>query len=108
MAIDDGRISNQQREKFSNWINSRAPLIGKCSICGHRQWTLLDHFVDLPVYRGGNIVLGAGPHYPNIGIICGNCGNTQLINAVLAGIFIADNPKPNMDEEKFESVADKT
>lgn len=88
--VPTGELSEEQRERFGRWINSKAPLVGKCPVCGTRNWTLLGHFVEIPIYRGGNIVFGSGPSYPNVGLLCTNCGNTQLINAVVSGV-IDDN-----------------
>lgn len=95
----DGKLSNEHRIKFEAWINSKAALIGKCPICSSRNWMVMEHFVILPIFHGGNIVLG-GPAYPSIGIICQNCGNTHLINAVISGILTEDSPvnKPVVNE----------
>lgn len=81
----DYELTYEQKQKFKDWIEAKAALIGKCPVCHSRHWTVLDHFVDLPIYRGGALVAG-GVSYPNVGMICGNCGNTQLINAVASGI----------------------
>lgn len=58
-------------------------------MCNHREWTLLPLFVDLPIFRNGTIAVG-GAAYPNVGLICNNCGNTQIINAVISGVLEAD------------------
>lgn len=101
MAIDDdGKLTDDQRNKFSEWINSKAPLIGKCPTCGHREWSVLEHFVDLPIYRGGNIIIGGGPHYPNVGIICRHCGNTQILNAVMMGVLDSGKPKKEASQSR--------
>lgn len=97
MEQNDGKLSTDQRKKVREWINSKATLIGKCPCCGARDWMLLEHFVDLPIYRGGAFVAGA-ISYPNFGIICGNCTNTQLFNAVLSGIL--DEQKTDNSNEK--------
>lgn len=82
----DGLLSDLHRERFKRWIDERTTLIGKCPVCGNRHWTLLNHFVEVPIYRGGNMLVG-GESYPNVGLLCSNCGNTQLINAVVSGIL---------------------
>lgn len=102
VAMNDGKLSDEQRKKFEVWISSKAALIGKCPICSSREWQLIDHIVDLPIYRGGNFVVG-GPSYPNVGILCRNCGNTHLINAVISGILseerTVDKPSVNESDE---------
>lgn len=83
----DGMLTQEQRTKFLNHINSKTNLIGKCPVCSTRQWSILDHFLNGMVFHpGGGIVIG-GPSYPHVGMICGNCGNTQLVNAVVAGLL---------------------
>lgn len=89
--MNDGKLSDEQRKKFEVWINSKAALIGKCPICSERRWMLIDHFIDLPIYRGGNVVIGGGPSYPSVGLLCQNCGNTHFINAVISGILSEDS-----------------
>lgn len=83
----DGTLTDEQRTKFLEHINSKTNLVGKCPICGTRQWSILAHFLNGIVFHpGGSFVIG-GPSYPHVGMICGNCGNTQLVNAVVAGIL---------------------
>jgi hypothetical protein len=49
---------------------------------------VLEHFVQVPLFHtDGNTYLGGGPAYPHVGLLCTNCGNTQLINAVLSGVL---------------------
>lgn len=57
-----------------------------CQVCGEMQWQwgvgfLTPVLVDSPTKTS----LG-GPAYPLIPIICGNCGNTLLINLLIFGI----------------------
>lgn len=95
----DGTLSEDQKRKVEAWIHSRASLIGKCPICASRSWTLIEHFVDLPIYRGGRIVVAGGPSYPNVAIVCTNCGNTNLINAVISGILVDEASPKNTPVE---------
>lgn len=90
--MNDGKLSDEQRKKFGAWISSKAAMIGKCPTCSDRRWALMDHFIDFPIYRGGSVVIGGGPSYPSVGIVCQNCGNTQFINAVLSGVLSEDSP----------------
>lgn len=40
------------------------------------------------------MVIG-GPAYPYVGLICQNCGNTQLMNAVAAGVVDGMSTPPD-------------
>lgn len=92
-TIPTGELTLAQRQTFERWINGKSPLIGKCPVCGDRKYTILDHLVDLPIYRGGNMIIGGGPNYPNVGLVCTNCGTTQLVNAVISGV-VSDGSQP--------------
>lgn len=96
--LPDGKLTLEQREKFAAHINSKSALIGKCPVCSARQWSILDHFLNgIVFYPGGGMVIG-GPSYPHVGLICGHCGNTQLINAVVAGILPGDRVDELVEE----------
>ena len=99
----DGKLTQEHRDKFEAWINSKSALIGKCPVCTQRSWTVLEHFVELPIYRGGGVMVAGGATYPNIGLVCTNCGNTQLMNAALSGILsensTADKATVNESDE---------
>ena len=89
MSDDDFKLTHAQRMKVEAHIDSKATLIGKCSVCGERKWGLLDHFVTLPIYYPDGGFRIPGGRYPNVGLICHNCGHTQLINAYVAGALPA-------------------
>ena len=81
------RLTNDDRKRVLQWISEKAPLIGKCPTCSQRNWGLLEHFVQHQIfYPDGNIRIGGGVAYPAVALICGNCGNTQLINAVMMNL----------------------
>ena len=93
MSIDStdssfsSELTDEQRQKAVAWLNSKSPLIGKCSICGDRRWGILDDFIQAPVFHpGGGVIIG-GKAYPCFGIMCANCGNTHFINALVSGLI---------------------
>ena len=88
------KLTVAQKQKFADWMGSKAPLIGKCSLCGDRRWTVLDHLIEFRPYAGGNMILG-GMTYPHVGIICENCGHSEFVNAVVCGLVPADKPATN-------------
>jgi hypothetical protein len=99
MSEYSARLTSDHRRKFQEHIDKKTHLIGKCSVCSSRSWTLLDHFVQMPLYHtDGNIYMGGGPAYPNVGIVCTNCGNTQLINAIMAGVLDSGPSEPKKEE----------
>src|SRR6218665_1960865 len=98
MSDVSAKLTSEHRRRFNEHINKKTHLIGKCSVCSSRSWSLLDHFVQLPLYHtDGNIYMGGGPAYPNVGLVCTNCGNMQLINAMMSGVLDA-NPSDKKRE----------
>jgi hypothetical protein len=64
-------------------------------MCAGGPWSVSDKTYQLMEYTEQGIVLG-GPIMPVIPVICGNCGHTELINAIVAGVI----SPPKADESK--------
>ncbi len=57
-----------------------------CPMCKARQWNIQERSFELREFHGGNMVLGGGPIIPVVPVVCTNCGNTILINSLVAGV----------------------
>ncbi len=57
-----------------------------CPMCGVGNWNVQDSTYQLLEFNEGGLVIG-GPVIPVIPIVCSNCGNTLLVNAITAGIL---------------------
>jgi hypothetical protein len=55
-----------------------------CPQCHVANWQVQDSAYQLMQFSGGGIVIG-GPVLPVVPVICGNCGNTILVNALMLG-----------------------
>lgn len=55
-----------------------------CPMCGHGNWKVQDSTYQLIEFNEGRFVLG-GSVIPIVPVTCSNCGNTVLINAIMAG-----------------------
>jgi len=55
-----------------------------CPMCGVSKWNVQDSTYQLMEFSSGNLVIG-GPIIPVIPVVCTNCGNVQLVNAIIAG-----------------------
>lgn len=55
----------------------------KCPYCQEDNWNVSDSVFQLTKYANGNMIIG-GPVLPVIPIICTNCGNTTMINALIS------------------------
>ncbi|MDD2869711.1 hypothetical protein [Neomegalonema sp.] len=95
-----GNLTPEDRERVGAWLKERTPLIGKCPICGDRHWILGDHFINAPVYHSDGPRPAASPIYPEIALVCGNCGFSAFLNATLiGGLSALDPPNPNLSTE---------
>ena len=54
-----------------------------CPMCGVARWNVSDTIYELREFNQGNFVIG-GPITPIVPVTCDNCGNTVLINAIVA------------------------
>jgi hypothetical protein len=60
-----------------------------CPMCSAGNWNVQDSTYQLIEFNQAGFVIG-GPVIPVIPIVCSNCGNTILVNAITAGIVGAD------------------
>jgi hypothetical protein len=72
--------------------------IRDCPICGHSEWGLQQGGVVFLILQspdaGGSLVLG-GPTLPSVALVCGRCGNTQLLNLLVLGLGdLLKKPEP--------------
>ena len=72
-----------------------------CPLCGVGNWNVQDSTYQLTEFNQGTMVLG-GPLIPVIPVVCGNCGNRVLVNAIIAGILKTEAP-PNERSPRFTS-----
>lgn len=59
----------------------------KCPMCGFIDWNFSGILYRLRTYQDIGLVTAKLPTIPIFPVTCGNCGNTVLINAIVAGIF---------------------
>ncbi len=67
-------------------------------MCGSGPWNIQDSFYQITEFKKGGLVIG-GPVLPVIPVICGNCGYTVFVNAILAGLM-EPPAAPNKEETK--------
>lgn len=76
--FEQGKLLEYLRQK---WGEERP-----CQMCGHKEWAAADKVFELRAFKGGILMVG-GPVTPVIPIACTNCGNTVLVNAIVAGLL---------------------
>ena len=92
MLDEQGRLSDQDKQKIADWLDEKWTQPSKCSVCGHSDWTLGEHLVNLQIYYGGGLRIG-GPTYPYVMVICKNCAQTLFFNAVMLGLIPSGKEK---------------
>jgi len=75
-----------------------------CNLCGHEKWTDGGAVTLVTAERASTVWDSILPCYA---LVCSNCGNTVLINSIIAGIqkpspsatgrAVGDSPKPTTD-----------
>lgn len=83
--IDSEKVIKHLQEK---WKGAR------CSMCGEGSWAVQDSAFQMTEFSHGGLAIG-GPVIPVVPVMCSNCGNTVLINAILAGVVKQDEEKAN-------------
>lgn len=73
------------KERFVSFINEKVPNSGICKECGQKAIVVSDDLVTTPVFQNGGIMLG-GPTYPQVMLVCTNCGFTRFFNAMVSKV----------------------
>lgn len=73
-------------EKFQQIFEPK--LVNPCPLCNARAWNVPDVLYELREYNSGGLVVGGDMGImPVVPLVCNNCGNTVLINAVKIGLI---------------------
>lgn len=84
----DKYFNKEKQEKAQKWLKEKW-INRVCECCGQSNWTLAEDLVMPMNFTGNKLSLG-GPTYPQIMLICTNCGNSKIFNAILAGVISPD------------------
>lgn len=86
-------MSDQEtREKIIHWLNEKWRGSKFCPICGSSNWAVGEILGEIREFKGGALVL-PGQLFPLVVVTCQTCGNTVLLNAIVAGIVKAPPPQ---------------
>lgn len=67
----------------------KAPV--SCSVCKSNDWDVPIEVYELREFHGGNMVIGGGSSLiPVSPVTCKVCGNTVLINPLIAGVDLKE------------------
>ena len=86
---EKGESNALDKEKLESWLNQKwvGPKI--CPICGKNNWAIGDRLMEMREFRWGAIMY-QGQSFPVATVVCTECGNTILINAMVADLLKKD------------------
>ena len=90
-----GKLSQAEKQRFIEAIRTRQKPPGRpmhCEVCGISQWVVGDHLTQPATFVPGVGLSVGGLAYLFAQLICGNCGNTKLINAFVIGLVDPSKP----------------
>ena len=97
MPDASGKLNEGDQIRVRDWLLKKAPSGFVCSVCKANDWVIGDHVVAAPTH-GEGLILG-GPTYPNVFVVCRNCGHTLYINAVVSGVLSNQPARPQVDDQ---------
>lgn len=79
------KLDGNQQKQVIDALNLHL-LVQGCSVCKHSDWEVNDTVFEMREFFGGNMVIGPSSIVPVIYVMCKNCGNSLLFNALRLGI----------------------
>jgi len=82
------KLEASDQEKAINYLNEKWPETSRaCPICGNDKFVVSDVLFEFTEYDPPMI---GSVEFPIIPIVCDNCGNVMLFNAIKVGIMRGD------------------
>lgn len=97
----EGKLTGEQIRKARQWLVSKCPEF-KCPLCGSKAVEVHERVVELRTFNLGKLVIG-GDVFPNILVICEQCGCSTLINAIMAGVIDPSSEKTPSEPENHNA-----
>lgn len=81
------KLNEQQHKQLLTHIQSKWKAPAVCAVCQSNDWEVPNGIYELREYHGGGMVIGGSSTIiPISPITCKVCGNTVLINPLVAGV----------------------
>lgn len=84
-------LTIEQQSALTAFLNKKWPN-SACPMCHVNSWAV-NGWITMLVSDKLGIVLGS-PVVPIIALSCNNCGNTLMVNAIVAGVMPTEGPPP--------------
>lgn len=80
------KLSDSQYKILLDYVASKWQRPAMCSVCRSNNWSVSREVYELREFHGGAMVIGPSAIAPICPVTCGTCGNTILLNALVAGV----------------------
>lgn len=94
-----GKLTKPDQVIINAWFKEKYPEGMRCSCAKpEADWVLGESVVASPTFTGG-FNLG-GSVYPQIQLMCSNCGYTRYFNAIYVGILKTETDSSPQEQEE--------
>jgi hypothetical protein len=83
-----GKLSAQDKKTIDAWLGKHWSIGRTCPISGGSSWTVADDLIGMPIVDNRGQPTTAGS-YPQVMLVCEECGYTRTFNAMVMGIVKA-------------------
>lgn len=80
------KLSDKQHQQLLTHVQTKWQAPAICYVCKSNDWEVPIEVYELREFHGGSMVIGASSIIPVSPITCKVCGNTVLINPLIAGV----------------------
>jgi predicted nucleic-acid-binding Zn-ribbon protein len=94
MPKPDGKLDESEVKKVIDWLESHQfeSKTPQCPFCHTDEWGINEYLTNDTVFIPGKSIVVGAPFYPQVTVMCRNCGYTMFFNAIAMGIKL-DSPK---------------
>jgi|SRR5215831_6240134 len=105
MPGEDGKLTQEDKNKVIEYLKTRWKAPQACPICGESQWFVADHLVTPTIMGPGASFLLGGVAYPLVMLVSTPCGYTRFLNAMQIPGLVPPTPSESSPvEEKKEGA----
>lgn len=88
------KLSEKQHAELLQHLKTKWVAPAVCPVCRSNDWQVATEVFELREFNGGNMVIGGGSAvFPISPVTCKTCGNTLLINSLIAGLVLQELKK---------------
>jgi hypothetical protein len=86
-------MTPEDTKKVAQFVDSKWRS-SKCTLCGVNKWAI-HGYVQVVLGPDHKTINLGGQVLPSAAFVCKNCGNTVLVNLLMAGVIVPDKAEPS-------------